>query len=98
MIRRLALTFCFLVVACFILSAFVGHEIGPSLLHPMKRSLDAAQLAYADEVASETRATRSDFEVRAPDGVILRGWKMKTSTPNGSWIILLHGVGDNRAG
>src|SRR5215831_335554 len=98
MMRRIALILCSLVIACLIVSAFVGHQIGPSLLHPAKRPLDAAQLAYVGEVVSETRATRSDFEVRATDGAILRGWKMKSAAPNGSWVLLLHGVGDNRAG
>jgi alpha-beta hydrolase superfamily lysophospholipase len=41
---------------------------------------------------------REDFNVRAPDGVMLRGWKVSAPQPNGSWVLLFHGVADNRVG
>jgi len=36
--------------------------------------------------------------VRAGDGVPLHGWKVRPPEPNGDWILLFHGVSDNRAG
>ena len=34
----------------------------------------------------------------AQDGIELRGWKIRSAAPNGDWVILFHGQGDNRAG
>src|SRR6266487_650789 len=43
-------------------------------------------------------AFRQDFDVRAPDGALLRGWKFVPKNPNGNWVLLFHGVADNRVG
>lgn len=45
-----------------------------------------------------TGATKEDFQVRAPDGAELVGWKIKPGQPNGDWVLLYHGVSDNRTG
>lgn len=45
-----------------------------------------------------TGAAREDFIVLAPDGIELRGWKIRPPSPNGDWILLFHGVSDNRTG
>ncbi len=36
--------------------------------------------------------------MRAPDGTLLRGWKVRPKNPNGNWVLLFHGVADNRVG
>ena len=36
--------------------------------------------------------------VHAPDGALLRGWKVRPKNPNGIWVLLFHGVADNRIG
>jgi len=43
-------------------------------------------------------ASKEDFEVSTPDGVALRGWKVHPLNPTGDWVLLLHGVSDNRTG
>ncbi|MGA6958790.1 MAG: alpha/beta hydrolase, partial [Candidatus Acidiferrales bacterium] len=43
-------------------------------------------------------ARKTDFIVRADDGVELRGWKIAAPSPNGDWVLLFHGVADNRTG
>jgi alpha-beta hydrolase superfamily lysophospholipase len=57
------------------------------------------------EVVQETeRALQSfgpspdDFVVIAPDRVLLRGWKIRSYRANGDWVLLFHGVSDNRTG
>jgi uncharacterized protein len=45
-----------------------------------------------------TGAVKQDFAVPAPDGVVLRGWKIRPPNPNGDWILLFHGISDNRTG
>lgn len=80
------------------LSAIGGWFAGPMFLHPMKRPLTKDLIREADESFNHTRASREDFVVRAPDGAILRGWKVRAENPNGSWVLLFHGVSDNRVG
>jgi alpha-beta hydrolase superfamily lysophospholipase len=45
-----------------------------------------------------TGATKEDFVVTASDGIKLRGWKVRARSPNDDWILLFHGVSDNRTG
>lgn len=45
-----------------------------------------------------SQATKEDFVVQAPDGVNLNGWKVRARAKNGDWILLFHGVSDNRTG
>lgn len=79
-------------------SGIVGHEIVPGFLHPYRAPISARRLARVDAMLERVHATREDFDVRAQDGVVLRGWKIRAAAPNGDWVILLHGQGDNRAG
>lgn len=80
------------------LSAVGGWFAGPMFLHPMKRALTKGLIREADESFKHTRSRREDFVVRALDGALLRGWKVRAEKPNGSWILLFHGVSDNRIG
>ena len=70
--------------------------IRAGLLHP-------AQLGpqRAEEIAGmlqRTSSTKEDFSVLTSDGVELRGWKVRPPSPNGDWVLLFHGVSDNRTG
>jgi len=80
------------------LSIVGGWFAGPMFLHPMKRLLTADLIREADESIKHTHGQREDFAVRAPDGVVLRGWKVRAEKPNGSWVLLFHGISDNRVG
>src|SRR5215470_8871334 len=80
------------------LSAVGGWFAGPMFLHPMKRALTPDLIREADESFKHTHARREDFTVYAPDGAILHGWKVRAENPNGSWVLLFHGVSDNRIG
>ena len=81
-----------------ILAAVAGWIIGPSFLHPIRRELTASDVRDADATFQYIHAQRQDFTVRAPDGVLLRGWLVRPANPNGSWVLLFHGVADNRMG
>jgi hypothetical protein len=52
----------------------------------------------AEQVFAGLEAVREDFDVRASDGVALKGWKARPHTPNGDWVLLYHGQSDNRIG
>jgi len=77
-------------------SGFVGWAIGPGLIHPM--NLNPDRVEQTDEMLKRNRATKEDFFVRALDGTELRGWKVRSELPNGYWVLLFHGVSDNRTG
>lgn len=79
-----------------ILAAFVGRALGPGLLHP--QNLNPNRVEQTEEMLKHTVATKEDFIVTASDGIKLRGWKVRARSPNGDWILLFHGVSDNRTG
>ena len=81
-----------------LLAAVGGWLAGPAFLHPIRRHLTPDLIREADASFAVTGATREDFDVRAPDGAPLRGWKVRPKNSNGSWVLLFHGVADNRIG
>jgi len=76
--------------------ALVGQAVVPGILHPMNLNPDRRELT--EQMLKRTCATKTDFDVVAPDGVKLRGWKVRPPSPNGDWVLLFHGVSDNRTG
>src|ERR1700731_143287 len=81
-----------------LLAAVAGWFAGPAFLHPIRRELTPDLIREADASFVLTGATREDFDVRAQDGVLLRGWKVRPKNPNANWVLLFHGVADNRVG
>jgi hypothetical protein len=80
------------------LAAVGGWLAGPSFLHPIKRELTPELIRNADVTFEQIGVHRDSFDVRASDGVLLRGWKVRAAKPNGTWILVYHGVADNRMG
>jgi len=80
--------------------ALAGNGAGSGILHPPRRALTPELVAQADAAFARVNATREDFEVLAPDGAHLRGWKVRAApgTATGDWVLLYHGQADNRAG
>src|ERR1700687_1347076 len=81
-----------------LLAAVAGWLAGPAFLHPIRRELTPDLIREADASFAVTGASREDFDVHAPDGALLRGWKIRPKNPNGNWVLLFHGVADNRVG
>ncbi len=79
-------------------AAVAGWLAAPAFLHPIRRPLTPDLVVEADVSFAEVRAHREEFDVRAPDGVLLRGWKVRPANPNGAWVLVFHGVADNRVG
>jgi predicted alpha/beta-fold hydrolase len=80
------------------LAAVGGWLAGPSFLHPIRRVLSPELSREADVTFAQIGVHPEDFEVRAADAVVLRGWKVRAAKPNGNWVLLYHGVADNRIG
>ena len=87
-----------LLAIAFLGSGAVGAMLGGGILHPARRVLDAALIAQANDVFARDGAVCQEFDVPAQDGVILRDWKVHGKSPNGDWVMLFHGQGDNRVG
>ena len=79
-------------------AAVAGWLVGLAYLHPIRRELTPDLIREADTSFAVTRSHREDFNVRAADGALLRGWLVRPPNPNGSWVLLYHGVADNRVG
>jgi uncharacterized protein len=81
-----------------LLAAVAGWMVAPWYLKPIRRELTPDLIREADASFAVSDSHRQDFDVRAPDGVLLRGWKVTPPNPNGNWVLLFHGVADNRIG
>lgn len=96
--RSIARILLALLILLPIVSAAIGWYVGPGVLRPPRRLLDASDLRTADAEFSGIGARREDFVVDGPDGATLRGWKVRAAQPNGDWVLLFHGQADNRMG
>jgi uncharacterized protein len=94
--RRLAYVVIVLIAFLPMAAAYLGHQVGPAALHP--QHLAPMRLKETEKTLAETGATKEDFAVRAVDGIELMGWKVHPASPNGDWVLLYHGVADNRTG
>ncbi len=81
-----------------LLAAVAGWFAAPAFLHPIRRELTPDLIREADASFVAAGATREDYDVKAPDGALLRGWKVLPRNPNGNWVLVFHGVADNRVG
>jgi uncharacterized protein len=96
--RHLVRLLLMLLIVPPIIAAIAGWIVAPWFLHPVKRALTTDLIRNADVAFAQVHATREDFNVNAQDGAALRGWKVRAAHPTGDWILLFHGVGDNRIG
>ena len=81
-----------------LLAMILGWLAAPSFLQPIRRPLTPDLVQQADASFAQAGTHKETFDVRASDGVLLRGWKVRAAQPNGDWVLLFHGVADNRMG
>jgi alpha-beta hydrolase superfamily lysophospholipase len=96
--RRLIRILLILLLLPLILAGIAGWLVAPSFLHPIRRELTPDLMREADASFAHSGSHREDFDVRAPDGILLHGWIVRPDHPNGNWVLLFHGVADNRIG
>jgi fermentation-respiration switch protein FrsA (DUF1100 family) len=90
----------FLLIACgayLFLAIAAGIVAGEASLKLVRRPLH-----HREEVASLVRgryqASLEEVSIQAADGVSLKGWYIHPHNFNGSVVVLLHGITDNREG
>jgi uncharacterized protein len=96
--RRFAILAIIVLLVAPALSSFAGSFVGTGILHPYRKPLTPESLERADQMFARANAAKEDFTVRASDGVELRGWKVRPPAPTGDWVLLFHGIADNRTG
>jgi len=94
-ILRIAAILVFFPAALSVAAGWIG---APGFLHPEKRALTPDMVRDADNTFEQIGAHRQDLVVTETDGTVLRGWKVRAARPNGSWVLVFHGVADNRYG
>jgi uncharacterized protein len=67
-------------------------------LRPPKRLITQQQIVVALEHAARLEVRADQVEITSSDALRLRGWYVTPKTPNGSVVMLFHGVADNRLG
>jgi alpha-beta hydrolase superfamily lysophospholipase len=93
---RWAYAVCAVLVLALLAAYAIGSFLGRAFLHPVNLNPDRA--AQTEQMLFRTGAAKENFTVRAPDGIELRGWKVRPPSPNGNWVLLFHGISDNRTG
>jgi dipeptidyl aminopeptidase/acylaminoacyl peptidase len=92
--RRILLAVC---LAYLALSGLAGIVIADASL-----KLHRLPLRHRQEIAATLRenfhAELQDVSMTASDGAVLKGWYVRPRDYNGSAVILLHGITDNREG
>ncbi len=96
--RPFVLVAVIMLLAAPVLAAFVGNSLGDGILHPTRLPLTPERIVRVNEILQRTNASKQDFIVKARDGAELRGWKVCPNKSNGDWVILFHGIADNRTG
>jgi uncharacterized protein len=95
-VRRTAYIAIILLLFFPALAGLVGYVVGPGVLHPQRLNRERTQ--QAQEMLQRTNTTSEEFVVKTRDDIELRGWKIRAASPTGNWVILFHGVADNRTG
>ena len=81
-----------------VICAVGGILVAEMTLRPQHRLLGAQSIDDGREVARRTGSTLHDVSLRTEDNLVLKAWFIQPAPGNGSAVLLLHGLGDNRAG
>src|SRR5437588_4580056 len=79
-------------------SVIAGVLLAEGTSHPGRRPLSAGEETQAREMALRHDSELAEVAVVAADGAILRAWSIRPRHSNGSAVIVLHGLSDNRLG
>ena len=94
-LRWFALTF---LIAYFGFCIFAAITVSNAALQPPRRPVTNLDENSAREEATRRQAHLTDAAITSADGYTLRAWLIHPENANGSAVILLHGVADNRIG
>jgi uncharacterized protein len=79
-------------------STLVSVWVMEGALHPPRRPLTSAEESAMQQMAHGLNAEFQDVNITTTDSVQLYAWSIQPRKSNGNTVLLLHGLGDNRAG
>jgi fermentation-respiration switch protein FrsA (DUF1100 family) len=94
--RRLRWAALFAAIAYVCLSAVTAVFLAEITLHLPRRPM--VDRRFVADSVDNLHAKLRDVNMEAHGGAVLRAWYVEPAMPNGAAVILLHGLGDNRAG
>ena len=80
------------------LCAVGGIYLADGSLRPGRRALSEEEVTSFTGTLHSMHVELEDVAVTTPDQVILRGWLLRPAHPDGTAVIVLHGLADNRLG
>ncbi|MEO8682010.1 MAG: alpha/beta fold hydrolase [Vicinamibacterales bacterium] len=86
-----------LAAVCACVAAAGAAMIVDRALHRPRRALTGAERTQAAHLAASLDAQLDTVSLAAGDGVPLQGWLFTPGHPNGTTVVLLHGITSNRA-
>lgn len=93
-IRRVVLGLCLYLAFC----AIGGVFLADGALRPIRRPLTEDEITEVRQSVQALDAEMEEVAITTPDGAALRAWRIQPRHGNGSAVILLHGLADNRLG
>jgi dipeptidyl aminopeptidase/acylaminoacyl peptidase len=88
---------CTLGLGYFVLTIVAGAIVGEASVHLWHRPI-AHRVEASAIVRKRYKVDLQDVAIAAGDGASLKGWYVRPRDFNGSAVILLHGITDNREG
>jgi dipeptidyl aminopeptidase/acylaminoacyl peptidase len=92
-VKFLLVAVCGYLVLAMVAGVVVGEGSVKLVRRPLRHRQEAARL-----VRDKYHAELQEVSIQAADGVTLRGWYVHPEEFNGSAVVLLHGITDNREG
>jgi len=96
--RRLLRPGIFFFLGYLALSCAAGVFVAEGTLHPGRRLLSDKDEMQAQEMAHRHDSVLANVAIPAGDGATLSAWSLRSHNSNGTAVILLHGLSDNRLG
>jgi len=96
--RRVFLCAIVLVLGYALLCGAGGLFVAEAALHPGRRVLLDSDRQHAELTVQRHDSQLTDVSIHGEDGSTLRGWILRPRQGNRDFVILLHGLSDNRMG
>jgi uncharacterized protein len=96
--RRLAKVFALISILYVCLSLCAGIFLAEMAMRHTRQPLPPRYVPEVKQRVAAHRAVLGDVAIAAADGVVLKAWYIVPAKPNGSTVILFHGVTDTRVG
>jgi fermentation-respiration switch protein FrsA (DUF1100 family) len=95
--RLVLLVIAAVLLSCLVLTTGAAIWLGEQTVHLHRKPVPNTD-GFQSMIASIPHQPIADVSVKSFDGATLRGWFVEPSPWKGESVLLLHGLGDNRAG